>query len=202
MYVCNMNLDFILVSQSPRRKELLQQAGYHFLTQSVNTDETLNPDLSPEENAQNIAKNKVLAYLTQTNQNNIPLIGADTIVVTQENEILGKPKNSSEALSFLQKLQGRSHKVITGVCIHNKLKKISLTFFNQTVVHISELTEEEMKYYIENFQPFDKAGAYGVQDWFGLRFIHKIEGCYYNVVGFPVPMFSQIMKKLKQNTQL
>jgi septum formation protein len=189
-----MKIDFILVSQSPRRREMLKQAGFNFTAEQADIEETLNPELSPEQNAQNIAQNKVLAYLQKNPFLGVPIVGADTIVVTQNNEILGKPKDRTEAVSFLQKLQGTSHTVITGVAVQTE---DMIAFHIKTTVYIHSMNNKEIEYYIDNFQPYDKAGAYGVQDWFGLRHIYKIEGCYYNVVGFPVSAFSTVLKALE-----
>lgn len=194
-----MNMDFILVSQSPRRRELLKQAGYNFIASQVDTEETLNPKLSPEENARNIAENKVLAYLKQNPDTNLPLVGADTIVITQKNEILGKPKDKLQAVSFLKKIQDTSHTVVTGVCIYSKKPDEPIRFTSATKVYIYPLCDEDIEYYIDTFQPYDKAGAYGVQDWFGLRHIYKIEGCYYNVVGFPVSAFNTVFKSISKD---
>jgi septum formation protein len=192
-----MKLDFILVSQSPRRRELLKQAGYNFIAVQVDTPEYLDPDLSPEDNAKQIAKIKVMTYLRQNPDTELPLLGADTIVVTNQNEILGKPKDRNEAISFLKKIQGTSHTVITGVCAYNKKFDELALFANKTKVYIYELSDKDIEYYIDTFQPYDKAGAYGVQDWFGLRHIYKIEGCYYNVVGFPVALFDKFFKSMQ-----
>lgn len=196
-----MKPEFILVSQSPRRRELLKQAGYTFTVTHVDTPETLNPELSPEENTKEIAATKILTYLKQYPEVDIPLVSADTIVVTQENEILGKPKDRDEAIRFIQKLQGKTHTVITGISIHTpKLEKL-LTDAVKTTVYIDELSQKDIEYYVDTFRPYDKAGAYGVQDWFGLRYIYKIEGCYYNVVGFPVSVFEKRINELKKANQ-
>ncbi|MDW8302875.1 MAG: Maf family protein [Bacteroidia bacterium] len=196
-----MKPEFILVSQSPRRRELLQQAGFHFISTHVDTPETLSPHLKPEENAQEIAKNKVLTYLYQNPNPNLPLVGADTIVVTKDNEILGKPKDKQQAITFLQKLQDSMHTVITGICIYTAQLQKPITRYESTQVYIAPLSMQEIEHYIDHYQPYDKAGAYGVQDWLGLRHIYKINGCYYNVVGFPVALFYATLKELKQNQQ-
>ncbi len=194
-----MNVDFILVSQSPRRRELLKQAGYNFIAVHADTPEYFDPKLSPEENTIEIAKNKVLTYIKENTDTELPLIGADTIVITQHNEVLGKPKDKTEALSFLKKIQGTSHVVVTGVCIYSKKFNEPISFSCATKVYIYELSDKDIEYYIDTFQPYDKAGAYGVQDWFGLRYIYKIEGCYYNVVGFPVSMFNQVFRSISND---
>lgn len=227
-----MKKEFILVSKSPRRRKLLKKAGFNFKKTHVDTDEKLNSNLSPEKNALEIAKNKILAYLKQKPKTHLPLVSADTIVVTDKNEILGKPKDKAEAVSFLKKIQGTYHTVITGVYIYMPQKSdiditeiteikstininddnssdiitdipddidkiFAIGFACKTKVHIYALSDTDIEYYLDTFKPYDKAGSYGVQDWFGLRYIHKIEGCYYNVVGFPVAEFRRIFEIMK-----
>ena len=120
------------------------------------------------------------------------VITADTVVILNE-QILGKPKNKTEAAKMLQSLSNRNHKVMTGVCIKSKDKTIS--FSNTTKVFFKELTSSEINYYIENYKPFDKAGSYGIQEWIGAIGITKIEGSYFNVVGLPI---NQLYKNLKE----
>ena len=129
------------------------------------------------------------------NQDDV-VIGADTIVVV-DGVILGKPKNEQEAKDFLRLLSYKSHKVITGCCLRNN-KNISRHFSQETIVKFKELTEEEIDYYVNKFKPFDKAGAYGIQEWIGTVGIEDIQGDYYNVVGFPCNRFFELAKEIME----
>jgi len=171
----------ILASQSPRRKELLALLDLEFAVEVREVDEMFPDSLEVAKVAEYLAKLKASAFTDITDEQLI--ITADTVVVL-DNQILGKPKNKAEATSMLQSLSNRSHQVITGVCIQSSDKTIS--FSNTTKVYFKELTASEIDYYIENYQPFDKAGSYGIQEWIGAIGITKIEGSYFNVVGLPI----------------
>ena len=173
--------NIILASQSPRRKELLALLDLEFTVEVREVDEMFPENLEVGEVAEYLAKLKASAFTDITDEQLI--ITADTFVVL-DNQILGKPKNKAEATSMLQSLSNRSHQVITGVCIQSSDKTIS--FSNTTKVYFKELTASEIDYYIENYQPFDKAGSYGIQEWIGAIGITKIEGSYFNVVGLPI----------------
>ena len=182
--------NIILASKSPRRKELLNLLDLNFKVVITEVNEVY-----PE----NLEVSKVPEYLANLKANGFNNIHTDTIVITADTvvildeQILGKPKNKTEALIMLQSLSNRNHKVMTGVCIKSKDKTIS--FSNTTKVFFKELTSSEINYYIENYKPFDKAGSYGIQEWIGAIGINKIEGSYFNVVGLPI---NQLYKNLKE----
>lgn len=175
------NIKILLGSQSPRRQELLKGLGLDFSIVRIDTDETYPPDLVREEITEFISKNKSEAY-----ENLHPddfLITADTLVWL-DNLVIGKPKDEKDAFQMLEYMAGRIHEVFTSVTLRTIEKTI--TFSEKTEVHFDEFTSEEIRYYIQNFRPFDKAGAYGIQDWLGFAKISKINGCYYNVMGLPL----------------
>lgn len=188
------NFNFILGSQSPRRKELLGYIIPDFTTQSKDVDETV-PSSVPAIEAAKYLANKKGDTFSNIPENNI-VITADTIVIC-ENQILGKPENKNEAVEMLNRLSGKKHKVITGVQI--KSLKHSVTFDVSTTVLFDNLSEEDILYYIDIYKPFDKAGSYGIQEWIGATGIKKIDGDYYNVVGLPV---NELYNQLKQFMQL
>jgi len=173
--------NIILASKSPRRKELLELLDLNFTVEVREVNEVFSESLEVDKVAEYLAKLKAAAFT------NIPtdqiIITADTVVVLDK-QILGKPKDKTEATKMLQSLSNRSHRVITGVCMKSKDKIIS--FSNTTKVFFKELTSSEIEYYIENYKPFDKAGSYGIQEWIGAIGITKIEGSYFNVVGLPI----------------
>ncbi len=187
--------DLILGSQSPRRKELLESAGFTFRTFSIPTSEDFPNTLKPYDIAQYLARQKAIPYSEHLRENTI-VITADTIVV-KDNQILNKAADTQQASEMLSILNNTSHKVITGVCITSK--KYQTCFFETTKVFFSKLTQDEINWYIDKYHPFDKAGAYGIQEWIGMTGVEKIEGCYYNVVGLPVPRLFREMKRFVQN---
>jgi len=172
----------ILGSASPRRQELLKSLGIDFEIRISNTDENYPLHLSAEKVTEFLAVQKSENLSTALKANEI-LITADTIVVKGD-RILNKPKDKLEAKEMLQFLSGDKHKVITSVCLSSKNKQE--VFTSETEVHFKILSIEEIDYYIKEYQPFDKAGAYGIQEWIGLIGIEKIKGSYCNVVGLPV----------------
>ncbi len=183
----------ILASNSPRRKELLENLNIPFEVKVKDTpDETYPDTLSKIEIPEYLAIKKASFYRDETEQPDTILITADTIVHC-DNRVLGKPEDYNEAFEMLKLLSGKAHEVITGVAITSKEKQ---TVFNSvTKVFFKELTNDEIDYYINAFQPYDKAGAYGIQEWIGMVGIEKIEGSYYNVVGLPVQkLYSELMK--------
>ncbi|TVQ10790.1 MAG: septum formation protein Maf [Bacteroidetes bacterium] len=189
------NLDLILGSQSPRRKSLLQDAGLHFRIQAIPTLEEFPPNLEPEEIAEFLCRQKAEPFRDQLKEDSI-LITADTIVV-KDNQILNKASDEQDAFRMLSILSGTYHNVITGVCLSTKGHRES--FHETTRVYFHPLTDEEIHWYIRNFKPFDKAGAYGIQEWIGMIGVEKIEGCYYNVMGLPVAALFRNLKTLLQN---
>ena len=180
----------ILGSASPRRKELLADIGLKFSTQTTDKEEDYPTNLKEHEIAEFLAKQKA-KFLSENLSKTDLLITADTIV-SFKGELLNKPKDKEEALNTLSKLSENTHKVITGVCIKNHQKEIAFSAI--TLVTFNKLTKEEINFYITNFNPFDKAGAYGIQDWIGKIGIKSIEGSYSNVVGLPTDEVYQQLK--------
>jgi septum formation protein len=171
----------ILASQSPRRKELLQQADLNFEVVVQPTDESYPNNLSNEQVAIHIARNKAKAVAAL--HTDAVIIAADTIVLLH-NEIIGKPINVEDALHILAKLSGQTHQVVTGVVMVINGKYFE--FADTTSVVFNTLTTEQIQYYVDKYKPLDKAGAYGIQDWIGAVGIQKIEGDFYNVMGLPI----------------
>lgn len=167
----------ILASSSPRRAELLKQLGFSFGIHRQDYDESIS--CSPDQAALYLAQKKNDQIEKDSDKT---YITADTIVLLDE-QILGKPDDSQQAEKMLQSLSGKSHEVITGVCISNVKKKIA--FQSITKVWFNEISNQAIKHYVEKYQPFDKAGAYGIQEWIGLTAVRKIDGSYFNVVGLP-----------------
>jgi septum formation protein len=182
----------ILASQSPRRKQLLEWAEIDFDVIVSAADENFPENLQVEDAAIYIARNKALAVQKKTN-NIMPVLAADTIVVC-ENKILGKPKDREEAVDTIQMLSGKLHRVITGVVILFNNKEIS--FSDTTEVDFYNLSQEQIDYYVDTYQPFDKAGAYAIQEWIGVIGIKSIKGDFYNVMGLPVSRVVQALKTL------
>jgi septum formation protein len=174
--------NLVLASQSPRRRELLKGLDLEFTTCSVDADESFPAELKGADAVQYICKAKADAYRPFLEDKTIA-ITADTVVIL-DNKIIGKPKSHEEAFSMIRSLSGHVHEVITAVCIFSKEK--CAEFYSSTEVHFSEITDEEIKYYIDKYKPFDKAGSYGVQEWIGYIGIEKIVGSYFNVMGLPV----------------
>jgi septum formation protein len=192
------NKKVILASQSPRRKQLLEWAEINFDIKVLHTDEHYPDNISIEEVPVYIATQKgkiVWDSLDSNEQNNTIVIAADTIVVL-DNEIIGKPANREDAVLILSKLSGKKHRVITGVSILSEKEIIS--FYDVTYVQFHTLTIEQIDYYIDQYKPYDKAGAYAIQEWIGVIGIQSIEGDFYNVMGLPV---SKVVKALEQLTK-
>ncbi|QEC52718.1 septum formation protein [Anseongella ginsenosidimutans] len=174
-------MGLILASKSPRRQELLRGMGLEFEVMLREVDETYPPGLAPAEVAVYIAEKKARAFHNEAIEDKLVLT-ADTIVVLEQ-EVLGKPAGRDEAARMLEKLSGKKHEVITGVAL--LIKGELITFSDKTAVRFARLSAEEICFYIDNYQPFDKAGAYGIQEWIGYNKISGIEGSYTNVVGLP-----------------
>ncbi len=179
---------YILASQSPRRKQLLAWADIEFDIIVSAAEEDFPADMDVQDVPVHIAQKKAIA-VQQKIINEFPIhqgkwiIAADTIVVL-ENEIIGKPIDRADAISILQKLSGKTHRVITGVYLVND--SASSAFSETTLVHFHPLSLSQIEYYVDQYQPYDKAGAYGIQDWIGVVGIRGIEGDFYNVMGLPV----------------
>lgn len=182
--------NIILASNSPRRRELLGQLGIDYTVKTIDSiDESFPETLHNTAVAEYIANKKADAYL-QTRSENDLIITADTIVCV-EDEILGKPEDAEDARRMLCKLSGREHDVVTGVVVATNGRKE--TFSVTTRVRFANLTDEIIAYYIENFKPFDKAGAYGIQEWIGYVGVESINGSFFNVIGLPVQRLCQVL---------
>ncbi|MFZ1529127.1 MAG: Maf family protein [Ferruginibacter sp.] len=181
----------ILASQSPRRSQLLQWADVPFEVLVSDSDESYNESESFTQIAVHIARNKALAVMAKSGAGR-PVLAADTIVVCNDT-IIGKPKDREEAISFLKTLSGNIHTVVTGVVIlHNGKEQ---AFADETKVEFHPLTEDQISYYVDKYQPYDKAGAYAIQEWIGVVGIKSIHGDFYNVMGLPV---SRVLQSLKE----
>ncbi len=182
--------NYILASRSPRRIELLSGLGIPFTVKTIETPEEYPDSLGMLEIPVYLARRKAGTFEGQLQSNDL-LIAADTIVWLQR-EVLGKPVNADDARMMLKKLSGNTHQVVTGVCL--KSKKKEKCFHVITHVQFKELTTEEIDYYISHYHPYDKAGAYGIQEWIGMIGISRVEGSYYNVVGLPVQrLYTEIL---------
>lgn len=181
----------ILASQSPRRHQLFKELHLPFKTRNSEFDENYPTDLKGYEITDYIARNKANTLADNLLENEI-LITADTLVWS-ENQAIGKPKNYDEGFKLLQMLSGKTHQVITSVCLRTIYTE--KVFHETTDVSFKSLTEEEIKFYLDTYQPYDKAGAYGIQEWIGYVGITKINGSYNNVVGLPTHrLFDELSK--------
>ncbi len=185
------NKKIILGSNSPRRKQLLQDAGLNFKIRTFLTNENYPAKLKGNEITEYLVKKKAQEF-KQIKDDEI-IITADTIVWSQ-NEHLGKPKDLREAQEFLEKLSNKKHEVITSVCFTEKGKKTIIS--ESTFVFFKKISKSEIDYYLKNFDFLDKAGAYGIQDWIGIIGVKRIEGSYTNVVGLPVSQVIDVLQKL------
>lgn len=174
--------NIILASKSPRRQKLLKELGFEFEIRTKDVEEIYPSRLKKEEVAIFLSELKASAFKEELKSNDI-LITSDTIVSLEE-KIIGKPKDRQDAYNMLRDLSGKMHKVITAVTLSSLAKTI--TFYDVTEVYFKELSNEEIENYIDKYQPFDKAGSYGIQEWIGYIGIEKIVGSYHNVMGFPV----------------
>lgn len=181
----------ILASQSPRRKQLLEWAEVPFEIVVQETDERFPPGLEPDEVAVYIARNKALAIQQQRNSDEV-ILAADTIVVLGE-AIIGKPVHREEAISILLALSGEKHRVITGVVIRKGEQEVF--FADTTEVEFHDLSIEQIEFYVDKYKPFDKAGAYAIQEWIGVVGIKSVNGDFYNVMGLPV---SRVVRELSK----
>ena len=185
------NHRIILASGSPRRQQFLKELDVDFEIQLKDIEEIYPEHLQAEEITNFLAKLKASAFVLDLQENDI-LITSDTIVWLN-NKALGKPKDYEDAFKMLTEMSGTTHKVITSVCIKTTNKES--VFYEETLVTFTKLSSDEIKYYLNNYQPFDKAGSYGIQEWIGLVAIEKIEGSYANVVGLPTHrLYEELMK--------
>jgi septum formation protein len=185
--------EIILASQSPRRKELFSGLGIPFRVETREIDESFSPQLKAGEIPLYLSQAKAAEFDKTISENQI-VITADTIVWINDH-VLNKPGNRDEAIKMLKELSGNKHEVFTGVTITSIGKKT--TFVDRTLVSFCELTKEEIEYYIDAHRPFDKAGAYGVQEYIGYIGIDRLEGSYYNVMGLPVHRLYNELKKFQ-----
>jgi len=183
-------MNLILASKSPRRSQLLQDAGLSFEVIIKDVEEIYPPTLDLQEVPAYLAKLKAAAFTPELRAEEV-VITADTVVIF-EDKILGKPKDKEDAYQTLRILSGQKHEVITGVCLTTKDQQS--TFSEKTIVDFYELSERTIQHYIEKFEPFDKAGSYAIQEWIGLIGIKSIEGNYSNVLGLPV---SRLLRELE-----
>ena len=186
-----INRKIILASKSPRRSQLLREAGFEFEVKTREIEESYPPTLAAKDVAAYLAVKKALGVQDFIEADEI-MLTSDTVVVLGD-EIFGKPKDFNDAKRILRKLSGKAHQVITGVCLLSKNKK--RVFEGISTVHFNTLSETEIEYYINEFKPYDKAGAYAIQEWIGLCKVKKIEGTYSNIMGLPIDL---VYKELKQ----
>lgn len=183
--------NIVLASGSPRRKQLLEWAEIEFEVITRDTPETWPPRLPPPEVPVHIARKKALAVQAFAGKGRV-IIAADTVVVL-EDDIIGKPRDREDAIAILSRLAGRRHEVVTGVVL---LKgDAERSFADITAVWFHELTRAEIEGYVDRYRPFDKAGAYAIQEWIGVVGIRRIEGDFYNVMGLPV---SRVVRALRE----
>ncbi len=177
------DLRLILASKSPRRAQLLTQAGIPFIVETLDVPEDYPEDMPVDEVAIYLAEKKAEGGRHLIEYDNDVLLTADSVVILDD-VIYGKPEDYDDAVRILTQLSGRVHKVITGVCLLSRRRKV--TTFGESLVHFLPLTRADIDYYIQKYQPYDKAGAYAVQEWIGLCKIARIEGTYSNIMGLPV----------------
>jgi septum formation protein len=188
----------ILASRSPRRQQLLNELGLRFEVVLRDWTEEYPDYLKGEEIALFVARRKAKTFQSEVKDNEI-VITADTIVWCN-NKVLDKPAGKDDAKRILREISGNTHEVITGVCLLSSGKQSS--FFSSTKVTFTELSEEEIEYYISSFSPYDKAGAYGIQEWIGIASCSHIEGSYFNVMGLPVEqVYHELQKFIAPNTR-
>ena len=185
------NKNIILASASPRRQELFKELGLKFSIKVKSIEENYPSTLKEEKITNYLAELKASVFENELKENDI-VITSDTIV-WHKNRPLEKPNNKPEAINMLQELSGTDHKVITSICI--KTSTTQKVFFDTTVVYFKQLTAEEIDFYVKNYKPFDKAGAYGIQEWIGFIGVTKLEGSYFNVMGLPVhKLYEELLK--------
>ena len=175
-------MQLLLASKSPRRRELLGRLDIPVTIVDVDVDERVAETLPVEQVAEALARLKADGYKAEMAADEV-LVTADTVVVLG-NRVLGKPHSREEAVEMLHSLSGKVHQVYTGVCLRSR--DHSVAFSERTDVHFRQLTDGEIDHYVDVYKPFDKAGAYGIQEWIGMVGIERIEGCYYNVMGLPL----------------
>lgn len=183
-----------LASGSPRRSQLLKDAGFAFEILKIDVEEDF-PETMPVVDIPLFLAQKKMLEANKNRSGEEIIITADTVVIL-ENRIINKPIDQADAIAILNDLSGKMHLVVSGVCIATSTYQYDLEV--TTKVYFDSMTEEEIKFYVDNYKPFDKAGAYAIQEWIGINKITKIEGDYYNVVGFPMSKIYPILKTLME----
>ena len=189
----------VLASASPRRQALLKQIGLQFEVRESRVDEEGESGLRPKDYVTTLSKKK--ASVVAMKEDNAIVIGADTIVVIDD-KMLGKPSDEHEAAQMLKTLSGRTHEVYTGFTLYDRPTNKSVSTVEITKVTFRSLDADEITEYVRSGSPMDKAGAYGIQDDYGAVFVEKVEGCFYNVVGFPLAKFYTTLKEFLQQLGL
>ncbi len=187
------NYKLILASASPRRQQLMKDAGFTFEVRLKSVEEKYPQELHLENVPEYLSKVKASAFREELKANEV-LITADTVVCIHD-RILGKPIDRKEAISMLQELSGNRHLVVTGVSVTTRTEQLS--FSSRTDVFFKHLSNEEIEFYVDTYKPFDKAGAYGIQEWIGYIGIERIEGSFYNVMGLPIQKLYETLRKLQ-----
>ncbi|MCB0706420.1 MAG: septum formation protein Maf [Saprospiraceae bacterium] len=182
-----LELPILLASQSPRRKELLERAGFRFRVQSTDIEEVFPADMPHDQVAEYLAIEKAKAAVPIRRKAEI-ILTADSLVFLN-GVIYGKPADRAEAIQMLRQLSGQVHRVITGVCLASETKMRSFSGISD--VHLEPMTDEEIEFYVDTYKPYDKAGAYAIQEWIGLCKIKRIVGTYTNIMGLPVDLVYQ-----------
>ena len=193
-----LNFKIILASASPRRKTILSQVDLDFIVEPSNINEDFSIELLPKAFCEHWAREKA-NDIAKSHSDKL-IIGADTIVIIND-KILGKPKNYKESFAMLKSLSGKTHQVLTGVSLVHLDLGIDFTFNESTDVSFCFLTDEEINKYIDKYKPYDKAGSYGIQDGFSV-YVEKINGCFFNVMGFPISRFHKIYKAIARGDLL
>jgi septum formation protein len=178
--------NLLLGSKSPRRQDLLKALGLHYTLVDIDVEEVYPQHLQGADIARYLCELKADAFKSTRLPEDSILVTADTIVWL-DGKYIGKPSGKADAIEMLKQLSGRQHSVFSGICLKSSKRKV--VFHAHTLVKFRELAMEEIDYYVNHHKPYDKAGSYGIQDWIGYIGISGIEGCYYNVMGFPVEMF-------------
>ena len=193
-----MSMRLILASGSPRRSEILRDAGFQFEVRPSSANEDPLPGESPEAMVTRLAQEKALQVATDAPPGSI-VIGADTTVVV-DTEILAKPIDAADAARMLRRLSGRTHCVLTGVCLAEAPARVAASGCERTEVRFRELSDADIRDYVASGEPFDKAGAYAIQGR-ASRFVTRIDGCYFNVVGLPVALVDKLLASVGEGRQ-
>jgi len=184
--------NLLLGSKSPRRQDLLKALGLHYTLVDIDVEEVYPAHLQGAEIARYLCELKADAFDSRLLPEDSILVTADTIVWL-DGKYIGKPSGKEDAIAMLKQLSGRQHSVFSGICLKSSTRKV--VFHAHTLVKFRDLAQDEIQFYVNHYKPYDKAGSYGIQDWIGYIGVSSIEGCYYNVMGFPVEMFYEELTK-------